>query len=443
MIKILIFTFSFLLFPIGSKARTFCDSQKCDLKSLFQVKKAKYVIRYPHQFRDTLFVPKDCDVFFEGGSLHGPIIFANTRLRGDVNLKGSSISGTVKNRIFIASWLCAMDGMTDDAPRINEMLDVCENVFFPQGTYRLISKYNPVGKVAKQNESSIVSHIGITRNNVTLQGENGAVLITNQPYSTICIFSQPYQIKESVRRIRIKGITFKVENKGEEFVNYMHSIKLVGVNDIRIEKCVFDDFWCDAICLSHYGDIPQTGERTRNENVKIINNLIVGGEHHNNRNGVSVVSGKNVLIKGNTIRNTSRKDMPGAIDVEPNNSAYTIENIRIEKNLLEDIGGNCGAIEVCMFNGGPGHHISILGNIIRNCNKGLYIYLKTDNTTDHFTIKNNYVAEDTPPYEFVGKGKSKNWIVSGNIFDHPCIQDIPGDITVENLVVKNNKKKTD
>lgn len=435
-----IILFISLFMVYHTDAKTIIDSEAKSIHALLKNSRAKYVIRNFHQFKDTLYIPQGCYIFFEGGGLSGPIVFDDTKLGGQVNLRGSSISGSIRNKIFDASWLCYMDGITDDAPRINEMIEVCGNVFFPKGDYRLISAFNTDGKLPKELHSSVNGHIAICKSNVTLDGETGATFITESPLITLCIFSQPNKISESISNIIIRNMAFDVHNDGKNFQEFMHTIKLIGVNGITIKDCTFNDFWGDAICLSQYGDVPQTGERTRNQNVKILNNTIIGGSHHNNRNGISVINGKNVLVKGNTIKNTSRKNMPGGIDVEPNNSAYTIDNIRIEGNVFEGIRGNCGAIEVCMFDGGPGHNIFIENNTIRDCNRGLYVYLMTDNTTDNFVIRNNYVAEDTPPYKFVGSGRSKNWIITGNTFGRPCRQIIPGDIKVENLVVKNKKK---
>ena len=128
--------------------------------------------------------------------------------------------------------------------------------------------------------------------------------------------------------------------------------------------------------------------------------------------------------------------MPGAIDVEPNNSAYTIENIKIIGNTIEGSRGRCGAIEICMVKGGPGYNISVEKNYISNSNRGIYICLKTEDTTDHFVIRNNHIAADTPPYKFVGSGKSKNWVISGNRFERRTDERIPGDLQIENLQVR-------
>ena len=63
-------------------------------------------------------------------------------------------------------------------------------------------------------------------------------------------------------------------------------------------------------------------------------------------------------------------------------------------------------------------------------------------TSRNIHIIGNYIADDTSPYNFGGKGSSKDWIIRDNYFGKPRMQKIPGDIKVDNLVVKNNKKKT-
>lgn len=441
MTRIILLLFLSIIPQCMSAMRVEHDTDDADMRILFMAGKAKYVISYNHTFSDTISIPPGSVIMFDGGSLKGPIKFNQTSLKGKVRLKGSSISGQITNKIFNASWLCAMDGITDDAPRINEMIDVCGNVFFPKGSYRLISAFNPEGKLPKELHSSVNGHIAINKSNVTLEGETGTTFITDEPLITLSVFSQPNDIVHSISNVKIQNITFEVHNDGKNFHEFMHTIKMMGVNGITIRNCMINDFWGDGICLSHYGDNPQTGERTRNQNVRILNNTIIGGDHHSNRNGISVINGKNVLIKGNIIKNTSRKDMPGGIDVEPNNSAYTIENIRIEDNTLEGIGGSNGAIGVVVFKDAPAHKISIIGNRILNSKLGLFIYVMSKNTSDNFTIRGNYIDEHTKPYHYMGGGHSVKWNISNNTFMTPCLQNAPGDIKIDGLVMKNNKKK--
>ena len=422
--KIIAVIIGLLLSMTAAAVPTYFDTEGCNIHKLFRSGQGRYVLRYTHKFRDTLYVPQGSELRFKGGRLIGPVVFNATKLSGNVNLKGSHIKGTMRNNKFNASWLCAMDGVTDDAPCVNEIIAVCGNVFFPKGTYRFVSAYN------REN-----FHIGICKDNVTLLGEKGTIFLTKEKLGMVCVFSKPYDIPNSVKNIKLSGITFRTVNDGSVFLQWTHAIQMKGVNGFTIENCTIEDFWGDGICLNHYGDNPETGERSRNQNVRIINNTITG-ESHNNRNGISVINGQNVLILENVIRNTSRHDMPGAIDVEPNNSAYTIENIRIIGNIIEGSRGGCGAIELCMFNGGPGRHIYVEDNYIRNSNMGIYVVVKTEDTTEHFVIRNNHVAADTPPYKFVGRGKSKDWIISGNTFERPTDQRLFGDLQIENLQLK-------
>lgn len=438
------FLFSFLVitFVLCGHAKTIYDSPEENIQELFIEARARYILRYNHTFIDTLKVPEGCELVFDGGSLAGPIVFMGTKLSGKVNLRGASVSGRISNKEFEANWLCYMDGVSDDARCINDMICVCDRIHFPKGQYRLRSMFYPSGVVDKALHSQLQTHIGINKSNVKLIGDEGAEFVTDVPLGTIFVFSLPNQIENSIRNIEISGLTFTVHNDGKEFHEFMHTIKMMGVNGMTIKNCKFNDFFGDAICLSHYGDNPQTGERTRNQNVRIHNNSIIGGSHHNNRNGVSIINGKDVIVKNNVIMNTSRKDMPGGVDIEPNNSAYTIENIVIEKNLFDGIKGDGGAIQaVFLRDEAPGHHIIIRNNRIYNSTFGITIAIRTTSSTSNFVIEDNYVDSETKPYVFIGNGSSENWKIMGNVFERPCKQNIPGQLKVKKLVMKKNKKK--
>ena len=179
-------------------------------------------LRYHHQLSDTLHVPDGCELYFDGGSISGHLVFTNTRLSGNVSLKGSTIRGRIKNRIFDASWLCVKDDVSDDAACINDMISVCDHIYFPKGVYRLISEFN-VNKIVPHGfEPSIKAHIGINRSGVKLVGEEGTQFVTDKPIGTICVFSQPNQIEKSIHNILIDGIQFTVQNDGKEFHELLH-----------------------------------------------------------------------------------------------------------------------------------------------------------------------------------------------------------------------------
>ena len=436
----IVFILIFSLFEWNSfaaKNRIIYDRPNSEMESFFVEAGAKYIIRYNHTFDSRISVPEGCEIYFEGGSLRGPIFFYNTLLTGNVNLKGSYLEGAILNSVFYADWMCSKDGSTDDAAVINNLISICNHICFPAGIYELKSTVPSEG----QNENLrqyFNFHIGINRSNICLEGEPGCVFETKLPYGIVGIYSAPYSIEERIGNIFIRGIEFRTINDGASFYEVSHSIKTMGVNGLEISNCFFNDFWGDAICLSHMGDNIQSGEIVRNSNIRIVGNTIIGGGHYNTRNGISVIGGENVLIRDNLIVSTSRDDMPGAIDVEAPNSVFVVKNIHIVNNTISDCHGTAGGI--CIHTnkfGGQAYDIIISKNYIENSRSGLAFVVQKDNCSGSFIITENIVENDTYPYQFVGQASTNNWIMVNNIFksNGPALG---GSIKFNNSIFKNN-----
>lgn len=432
----------FFLFLICSVhiaiAATYYDQANTDLKAFFSESNATYVIRYTHKHKERITLPSNVTIDFQGGSLSGPIIFKNTLLKGKVRLQGSSISGTIQNKSFNAQWLCYADGKRDDAANINAILQISKEVVFPKGVYLLVSMHQPTYKINKPY------HLGINHSGITLKGEKGATLTTKTKAGTLCIYSKPYDIPNSIHDIKIEGLTFRVQNEGTEWDDYQehcHTVSLIGVNRCIIENCTIRNFWGDAICMNHYGDNENTGERTRNMNVVVRNNRIDGYKCCN-RNGVSVINGQNVIIENNQIINTSHHNMPGAIDIEANNKAYTIDNIKIRNNKIDNCRGKNGAISVISNKeGGPAHNIEITNNSITNSRRAFRFYVWTDHAASNITVKDNKADKNTDPWIWNGKGRTRNWVFTGNTFLHKTNVKFGQDIKFERLTYQNNHLK--
>lgn len=375
-------------------------------KTIFMVE-SNYVV-------DTLVLHPKVELHFCGGSLKGNIIFNDTYLSGSVNLHGSQISGSIKNNEFQTGWICYGDGEHDDAQSINQILAVCNNVRFNRGTYLLSSYHNPRNDLSPSHHKSVKSHIGIFRDNITLRGDDGASLLVKEPSATICVYSLPNDIENSVKNVRVEGLTFRNENDGKEFFEFLHTIKIVGANDIIIQNCKFFDFWGDAISLSHYGDTPDTGERTRNRKVVVRDNYI-DGCNHNNRNGVSVISGEHVVIENNIFVETSRYNMPGSIDIEANNSAYTVENVQIKNNVIQGCQGGLGSIGlVSNDKEAPARKILIKGNIISDTHRGICFKIDSQSSTEDIQVLENEFTNCKNTLILRGSGSSKDWIIKRN-----------------------------
>lgn len=379
---------------------------------------------------DSLVFPPDVELCFCGGSLKGDITFNGTLLSGKVRLHGSTIHGTIENDVFEAGWLCVGNGIQDDANNINQILRVANTIHFNKGTYLLASNHSPQTTLAEKYHKAVDSHIGIYRDGISLLGEDGASFMIKDSTVAISIYSKPNDIKNSVKNVRIDGLTFRVENNGRNFFEYIHTIKLLGVNKCVISNCKFFDFWGDAISLSHYGDIPETGERTRNSHIRISNNYIDGG-NHNNRNGISIINGYDVTIENNMLIETSKHNMPGSIDVEANNTAYTIDRILIKNNIISGCDGGLGSIGIVSNkNEAPANNIIIQGNLILHSSKGICLLIDSQNASGNIKIIDNQFVDCTNPLIIRGNGKCRNVVIKQA--DYESIN-IKGSVDVNSL----------
>ena len=410
------------------------DNPSTEITMLFSQPNKIYHIRQNYESTDTIIIPESCTLVFEGGRISACIVFNNTMLEGQIKLQGSNITGSVRNKIFDASWLCYMDGETDDAQNINQIISVANNIFFPNGPYLLETLAKPSATILKTLHERIKCHIGIHKSNLHLFGENDTRFISYTPNVMICAYSVPYQFDASISNITLDNITFVEKNDLTNFHEFAHTIKIIGINDLNIINCKFDNFWGDAIMLGSYVDNPTTGERVRNQNVNIVNNYFIG-EGFNNRNAISVINGKNINIIKNTIDQVSNKKMPGAIDIEANNSAYTIDGITISHNRINRSNGFGGAINIVSQREAPAHRITIDHNTITNCSNGLAFYVKSDDCVSDISIISNYIASDTNPYKFEGNAETYNWTVKDNqsSFNN---KNFGGNIIINNLFIE-------
>lgn len=164
-----------------------------------------------------------------------------------------------------------------------------------------------------------------------------------------------------VSDITIDGITLDGNLTGNTFSEFRHAVQIVGgSNNITIRGCTFRDLIGDGVYIYRgaSGNIPQ--------GVNITGNHFTGANA--NRNGVSLISGKGIRIVGNHFDRMSRDDMPGAIDIEPNNAADEVRNVVIANNTI--VGGTATpgqqkAVAVNNGHGSPCTNIAVADNTIR------------------------------------------------------------------------------
>lgn len=125
----------------------------------------------------------------------------------------------------------------------------------------------------------------------------------------------------------------------------------IQTNNIKIINSRFSDFWGDGICFVAYHTDGIYYDQSRD----IYFDGIVSS--NNRRQGMSIVSAKDVVIKNSQFINTNGTSPEAGIDIEPN-KYNRVENILIEN---------------CDFNNNNGNGIFVLGNDENSIAQGVEI----------------------------------------------------------------------
>lgn len=213
-------------------------------------------------------------------------------------------------------------GVGDETAIIQKAFAKFLNVSFPAGTFTVTAP------ISLRDKSRI---IGAGRDRTIITRSGGVLL------SAVSSGAGSFLSCIEIRDLQLLG---SVSVDG--FSEFFHLISVNGVSDMVVDNCTIKGFRGDGIYLG------ATGGR-HNVRVRITNNLI-DGVNKDNRNGLSVIDCDDLKVSGNTFIRCSRSNMPGPIDIEPNENDNTVKNISIVGNHFEDT--NCGeaAISVVIVN---------------------------------------------------------------------------------------------
>ena len=110
--------------------------------------------------------------------------------------------------------------------------------------------------------------------------------------------------------------------------------------NIVVENSSFYNFRGDGIYFSYVGDTENA-----NDNI-LIKNCLVDTVH---RNGISITRGKNVIIDGCTIMNTTGNSLGAGIDIEPDHDIEDeyVQHLVLSNNKFYNIKGSALRIQYC------------------------------------------------------------------------------------------------
>jgi len=220
------------------------------------------------------------------------------------------------------------------------------------------------------------------RSNTTVIGEGDKTVlkkIFSGIYAVGCNFSYTSPQNDpigklNIKNIRLTNLKFVGTSNIDGFSEHKHLLNLNGVENVLISNCFFNAFNGDGIYIGS-----DVGVERHNKNIAI-EQCIFNGINKENRNAISVIDGDVVNINNNRFFNSTRANMPGAIDIEPDVFNYhVVRNITITENYFNNIGGSVGTISLVVHIPQkqlkqPVENVIISNNHIENVSNGIALF---------------------------------------------------------------------
>ena len=255
----------------------------------------------------------------------------------------------------------------------------------PAGKWRFQGVNNPIVNGSRLTD-------GVTLySNITIQGDGDCEIALD----TDCCYAFTGRLRSAVTSsatnlhdIHIRNIKFT--RPVATFFQEQLTIFLDSCERFSIEDCSFIGWSGDAIML---GGILSSGFTFLQSIVKDgrITKCYFDGVNKDTRQAISIFTGENIEIDHNFIKRTTRTDMPGAIDIEPELTTDIVKNIDIHHNVLSDIGGFGGVI-------------------------GCALVANLSTTAEGITIEDNLIHNPTNTYGlgFTGRAGSGSTTLASN-----------------------------
>lgn len=193
------------------------------------------------------------------------------------------------------------DGATDNTAALQAMLDRADisSIYFPKPavSYRIKRLNLRSNKTITLEEGTVIEGLG------TLGAEERMILMNN------------------VQNIAIKGnnVVFKDQKAKYTSGEQRHIFAMLGVTNVTIEGVAANNSGGDGFYIG------VSSTQKYSENVKLFN---VSADN-NRRQGLSIVSGKNIEVISSVFSNSNGTAPNAGIDIEPNNPDEFLEGIRI------------------------------------------------------------------------------------------------------------------
>jgi hypothetical protein len=221
------------------------------------------------------------------------------------------------------------DGIADDTAAIQSAINFQRDapgggeVYVPAGTYLVngLLLYSDITLRGAGPTVSILKDSG---------GEVRNILGINYPSGGTS------DIADNQRNIIIRDIQFRGTVDTEGFAEHRKNIYVTAVSDLLIENVHFIGFRGDAI---YVGSGHVHGIERHNTDI-VVRGCFFDGINNQNRHIIFIVDADRLTFENNISYRVSRPDMPGPIDVEPNNDGtYIVRDITFHNNYFDKSDG--------------------------------------------------------------------------------------------------------
>ena len=297
---------------------------------------------------------------------------------------------TAATKVYPQWWGAKGNGSTEDTQAVQKAINTVASagggdVIFSKGIY-------------------IVNSI-VLDSNVNIVGQGWDCILLQKSGATYGVSVNPGNggtpnPADNKHNITIRDIQFKGTVEKEGFQEHFHLLNLNAVTNVIIKHCKFAGWRGDGIYIGS-SNVPHT-ER-HNQRIKI-SECLFDGINNDNRNAISIIDGNEIIVDKNTFINSTRADMPGAIDIEPNRDTFAIINdIKITNNSFQNVGGAGGIITMSIPVSQkdlitPVNHILIEGNkineIFTTSSRPDGIRLQQIQQIDEFTSPNDIIVSN-------------------------------------------------
>jgi len=297
-----------------------------------------------------------------------------------------------RSRVNVRDYGAVGNGVHNDTVAIQTAIDENEYIYIPEGNYL-------VDTITLKTNTNILGE-GMGKSQLTRR----YVVSSINPFNCLMLATSDSP-ETTVSNITLNGLTLYGESDIHGFSEFVHLLYLVGTDNVTVTNCEFKAFRGDGIDLGGVDLYDINRDPRHNSNVTI-SNCVFDGVNKENRNGVSVIDGSDVLIDSCEFKNTTKSNMPGAIDFETDDSFNIVRNIIVTNSTFTNIGGNAGVIGISLDNLSYDifpNNFTIENNTITNCTNTdgtlFYLFKKYDGSPvgtmqgqSNVTWKNNTIS---------------------------------------------------